>query len=201
MQGLCHLKECGIVHCDLKPENVIFTSDAKNEVKIVDLGSACSRKERGFAYVCSRYYRAPEMVLSRKADYTCAVDMWSLGCITAELYNGLPLFLASSQNELIEYQSLYCGGFNREDVVRYNDYKPYLDLNTPSGAPVPIPDPKPTHKSVKPKVVSSVIKEVLCRKKRPDTDEVIDMKLSDDEILSLVSQDERLMIDFINNCL
>lgn len=103
LQGLCHLKECGIVHCDLKPENVIYTSDAKTDVKIVDLGSASSKQEKGFTYVCSRYYRAPEMVLSRKADYTCAVDMWSLGCITAELYNGLPLFLASSQNELIEY--------------------------------------------------------------------------------------------------
>ena len=75
---------------------MIYSNDAKNEVKIVDLGSACSRQEKGFTYVCSRYYRAPEMVLSRKADYDFAVDMWSLGCIAAELYNGLPLFLASS---------------------------------------------------------------------------------------------------------
>lgn len=96
VQGLCHLKESGIVHCDLKPENLMFSNQDKTEVKIVDLGSACSRNERGFSYVCSRYYRAPEMVLTKGADYDFAVDMWSLGCITAELYNGLPLFLASS---------------------------------------------------------------------------------------------------------
>jgi len=133
VQGLCHLKECGIVHCDLKPENIIFTSDEKEEIKIVDLGSACSRQERGFTYVCSRYYRAPEMVLIKSGDYDFAVDMWSLGCIAAELYNGIPLFLASSQNELIEFHSLYCGGFDRRDVLSYDNYKPFLDLNTPSG--------------------------------------------------------------------
>ena len=62
----------------------------------MDLGSACSRTEKGYPYVCSRYYRAPEIVLNRRADYDFSVDMWSLGCIVAELYNGLPLFLASS---------------------------------------------------------------------------------------------------------
>ena len=69
VQGLCHLKECGIVHCDLKPENILYTSESKEDIKIVDLGSACSRREKGFTYVCSRYYRAPEMVLNKKAEY------------------------------------------------------------------------------------------------------------------------------------
>ena len=169
-EGLCHLKECGIVHCDLKPENIIFATGAKEEVKIVDLGSACSGRERGFTYVCSRYYRAPEMVLSKRAGYDFSADMWSLGCITAELYNGLPLFLAQSQNELIEYHSLYCGGFDREAVLTYDHYAPFLDLNTPSGVPAPIPDPNPRLASVKPKVESSLIKEVLCRKRRDCTD-------------------------------
>ena len=103
MEGLCHLKECGIVHCDLKPENILFSCPAKESIKIVDLGSACSLQEKGFTYVCSRYYRAPEMVLNKKANYDFQVDIWSLGCIAAELYNGIPLFLAQSQNELIEF--------------------------------------------------------------------------------------------------
>ena len=92
------MKECGIVHCDLKPENIIYTSAAKEYVKIVDLGSACSQREKGFSYVCSRYYRAPEMVLNKSSNYDFAVDMWSLGCIVAELYNGLPLFQAHNQH-------------------------------------------------------------------------------------------------------
>ena len=57
------------------------------------------------------------MVLSKRTDYDYSVDMWSLGCIAAEMYTGMPLFLASSQNELIEFHSLYCGGFDRDDVL------------------------------------------------------------------------------------
>lgn len=201
VQGLCHLKECGIVHCDLKPENVIYSTAAKDEIKIVDLGSACSLQEKGFSYVCSRYYRAPEMVLRKKADYDFQVDMWSLGCIAAELYNGIPLFLAQSEHELIEYHSLFCGGFDKEEVLTYDNYKPFLDLNTPSGAPVPIPDPKPRYTGGgKPKEASSIIKEVLCRKQRDDASQ-ISLRLSDDDILGQVSQEERLMVDFIMNCL
>ena len=74
---------------------------------------------------------------------------------------------------------------------------------------MPIPDLKQRYQSVKPKLESSLIKEVLCRKKRYLTNEfskdnessTISMKLSDDEILGKVSQDERLLIDFIICCL
>ena len=117
---------------------------------------------------------------------------------------------------------MYCGGFDRDDLLTYDDYRTFIDLNTPSGEPIPIPDPKPRYSPVKPKVKSSVIKEVLCRKKRHATsagsDQVskqnsgslgemyqgntnLSMDLSEDELLGLVSQDERLMIDFIVNCL
>ena len=87
VEGISHFKESGIVHCDLKPENILFTSDARKEIKIIDMGSACSRDQKGFSYVCSRYYRAPEIVLNGP-KYSYPVDMWSLGCIVAEIYNG-----------------------------------------------------------------------------------------------------------------
>ena len=81
---------------------------------------------------------------------------------------------------------------------------PFIDVNTPSLIPAPIPDPKPRYPSVKPKVESSVIREVLCRKKRlglADGTTSLNLDLTDDEVLSRVSQDERLLIDFITNCL
>ena len=99
VEGVNHLKETGVTHCDLKPENIIFTSQERKDIKLIDLGSACSDAQKGFLYVCSRYYRAPEIVLGQA--YGHPVDMWSIGCIVAELYNGQPIFPAVSQNDLM----------------------------------------------------------------------------------------------------
>ena len=120
------------------------------------------------------------MILSKRSDYDFAVDMWSLGCIVAELYNGLPLFLATSQYELIEYQHLYCGGFDRDDLIdNYDDWRSFINIDTPNGLPIPIPDPKPRYASVKPKTQSSIIKEVFCRKKLKDGQQPLKMELSE----------------------
>ena len=107
VEGLIYLKELGIIHCDLKPENILYSDHKKKEVKIIDFGSSCSSCEEGFTYVQSRFYRAPEVVLGIKYDFQ--VDMWSLGCIIAELYMGAPIFPAIDENELLEFHGLICG--------------------------------------------------------------------------------------------
>jgi serine/threonine protein kinase len=97
----------GVIHCDLKPENILFTSDKCDQVKIIDFGSSCFHYKSGFTYVQSRYYRAPEILLG--LPYDQAVDMWSFGCILAELYSGRPLFPALDENELLEFFTLIIG--------------------------------------------------------------------------------------------
>lgn len=82
---------------------------------------------------------------------------------------------------------MYCGSFDREEVLTYDDYRQFLDLNTPSGIPAPIAEVKPKYASVKPKVESSIIKEVLCRKKRTKNGDALSLELTDDEVLGLVS--------------
>lgn len=52
-----------MIHCDLKPENIIFTDDSYKNIKIIDFGASCQDCSSGFFYVQSRYYRAPEIVL------------------------------------------------------------------------------------------------------------------------------------------
>jgi dual specificity tyrosine-phosphorylation-regulated kinase 2/3/4 len=79
-----------IVHCDLKPENVLFKWKNKSIVKVIDFGTACEEGDCAFNYIQSRYYRAPEIILGMKYDR--AIDMWSLGCIVAELFTGEALF-------------------------------------------------------------------------------------------------------------
>lgn len=95
------MKNRSIIHCDMKPENVIFTDDKYQNIKIIDFGASCTSCANGFTYVQSRYYRAPEIILG--LPYDQAVDMWSFGCITYELITGSPLFPAHDENELLEY--------------------------------------------------------------------------------------------------
>lgn len=112
-RGLCFLHSFNICHCDVKPQNILMNEET-GEVKICDFGSAkripppsplspCAGSssspttehaaaQRNTAYVCSRFYRAPELLLG-SMTYGPAVDMWSLGCILAEL---LHIYLATN---------------------------------------------------------------------------------------------------------
>mmetsp|Transcript_12485 Transcript_12485/g.18192 ORF Transcript_12485/g.18192 Transcript_12485/m.18192 type:complete len:537 (-) Transcript_12485:979-2589(-) len=84
------LKTKNIIHCDLKPENILLCNSSKSQIKLIDFGSSCFTEEQLYTYIQSRFYRAPEIMLGIR--YTHAIDMWSFGCILAELYTGIPLF-------------------------------------------------------------------------------------------------------------
>ncbi len=94
---LAVLHRHGVVHTDLKPENVMLLSPASLEVKLGDFGSSCFRNEKVYTYIQSRYYRSPEIMLG--LDYDVPIDLWSLGCIVAELFLGYPIFPGESEVE------------------------------------------------------------------------------------------------------
>jgi serine/threonine protein kinase len=89
------LSECNIIHCDLKPENILLKHPKKSAIKVIDFGSSCYTTERLYKYIQSRYYRAPEVILGM--PYSPAIDVWSFGCICAELYTGRPLFPGTTE--------------------------------------------------------------------------------------------------------
>ena len=91
------LRKLRIIHCDLKPENILLKQHHKSGIKVIDFGSSCFDEERVYTYIQSRFYRAPEIILG--IPYTSAIDMWSLGCILAELATGMPLFPGESEHE------------------------------------------------------------------------------------------------------
>ncbi|TMW47225.1 hypothetical protein DOY81_007696 [Sarcophaga bullata] len=90
LQCLDALYKNEIIHCDMKPENVLLKQQGRSGIKVIDFGSSCYESQRVYTYIQSRFYRAPEVILGAK--YGRAIDMWSLGCILAELLSGHALF-------------------------------------------------------------------------------------------------------------
>ncbi|KAJ1560159.1 dual specificity protein kinase yak1, partial [Cladochytrium tenue] len=89
------LNKAKIIHCDLKPENVLLKGLDSPDLKVIDFGSACHENQTVYTYIQSRFYRSPEVLVG--LPYTSSIDMWSLGCIAAELFLGLPLFPGASE--------------------------------------------------------------------------------------------------------
>nr|XP_024359371.1 dual specificity protein kinase YAK1 homolog isoform X2 [Physcomitrium patens] len=100
LKSLSLLREARVIHCDLKPENILLTESFRSaELKLIDFGSACKEDRTVYTYIQSRFYRSPEVLLGHR--YTTAIDMWSLGCVAAELFLGLPLFPGASDFDML----------------------------------------------------------------------------------------------------
>ncbi|KAK9460164.1 kinase-like domain-containing protein, partial [Lipomyces oligophaga] len=99
LSSLCLLQREAVIHCDLKPENILLKSPDSSEIKMIDFGSSCLEKERMFTYIQSRFYRSPEVMLG--IPYGLPIDMWSFGCILAELQIGYPIFPGETESDQI----------------------------------------------------------------------------------------------------
>ena len=97
LSSLVCLKGHRVIHCDLKPENVLLAHPVHSEIKVIDFGSSCFENEKVYTYIQSRFYRSPEVILGM--TYGLPIDMWSLGCILAELYTGYPIFPGENEQE------------------------------------------------------------------------------------------------------
>ncbi|XP_045413712.1 homeodomain-interacting protein kinase 3 isoform X1 [Lemur catta] len=104
--ALKKLKSLGLIHADLKPENIMLVDPVRQpyRVKVIDFGSASHvSKTVCSTYLQSRYYRAPEIILG--LPFCEAIDMWSLGCVIAELFLGWPLYPGALEYDQIRYIS------------------------------------------------------------------------------------------------
>lgn len=104
LTALSKLKQLGLIHADLKPENIMLVDPIGQpfRVKVIDFGSASHvSKAVCSTYLQSRYYRSPEVLLG--LPFCEAIDMWSLGCVIAELFLGWPLYPGSSEYDQIRY--------------------------------------------------------------------------------------------------
>uniref|UniRef100_A0A671KCI2 non-specific serine/threonine protein kinase n=1 Tax=Sinocyclocheilus anshuiensis TaxID=1608454 RepID=A0A671KCI2_9TELE len=104
--ALKKLKGMRLIHADLKPENIMLVDPVRQpyRVKVIDFGSASHvSKAVCSTYLQSRYYRAPEIILG--LPFWEAIDMWSLGCVIAELFLGWPLYPGALEFDQIRFIS------------------------------------------------------------------------------------------------
>uniref|UniRef100_A0A671SMF7 Glycogen synthase kinase-3 beta n=1 Tax=Sinocyclocheilus anshuiensis TaxID=1608454 RepID=A0A671SMF7_9TELE len=119
-RSLAYIHSYGICHRDIKPQNLLLDPETA-VLKLCDFGSAkqLARGEANVSYICSRYYRAPELIFGA-TDYTSSIDIWSAGCVLAELLLGQPIFPGDSGvDQLVEIIKVL-GTPTREQIWEMN---------------------------------------------------------------------------------
>jgi dual specificity protein kinase YAK1 len=100
LEALVSCNRSNLIHCDIKPENILVAENGIN-VKLIDFGNATFNGHQVYTYIQSRYYRAPEVLLgaykfnsngTKEPYYDQSIDMWSLGCTAIELFIKTPIF-------------------------------------------------------------------------------------------------------------
>eukprot|EP01084_Bolivina_argentea_P197217 338003_1 len=130
LNGLKYMKMKNVIHRDIKPENLLI-DPFTNIIKICDFG--CSKLVENDSdinmenYVCSRYYRAPELLLEA-SKYSYSVDMWSFGCILCEMYLGQIMFDGNNTKNQVNEIIKILGIPNRYDLREMNDKYEYNKL-------------------------------------------------------------------------
>jgi serine/threonine protein kinase len=106
----------GLVHSDIKPENILLSSYSRAQTKLIDFGSSCYLTDRQSSYIQSRSYRAPEVVLG--LPYDGRIDIWSLGCVVAEMFTGEVTFQNDSIVSMLSRIEAICGHFPQHMIAQ-----------------------------------------------------------------------------------
>lgn len=135
LRSLAYIHSVGICHRDIKPQNLLLNPQT-GVLKLCDFGSAkiLIAGEPNVSYICSRYYRAPELIFGA-TNYATSIDIWSTGCVMAELMLGQPLFPGESGiDQLVEIIKIL-GTPTRDQIKTMNPN--YMEHKFPQIKPHP----------------------------------------------------------------
>ncbi len=120
LRALAYIHYLGICHRDIKPQNILVDQE-KHLLQFCDFGSAKKlvKGEPNVSYICSRYYRAPELIWGC-CDYTPAIDVWSTACVIAEIVLGQPIFPGDSAVDQIVEIIKILGTPNKNQILAMN---------------------------------------------------------------------------------
>ncbi|KAK8966008.1 Serine/threonine-protein kinase AFC2 [Platanthera guangdongensis] len=157
--ALKHLRNCGVLHCDIKPDNMLV-NEAKNVLKLCDFGNAMFAGKNDLTpYLVSRFYRAPEIILGLPYDHP--LDIWSVGCCLFELYTGKVLFPGPSNNDMLRLHMELKGPFPkkmlRKGAFIDKHYDQDLNFHATEEDPVTKKTVKRLLLNIKPKDIGSLI--------------------------------------------
>lgn len=124
--ALANIHSIGLVHCDVKPENILQVSITSKNVKLIDFG-CCAQIDSEYDTLQTPFYRAPEILL--KLPFDTKIDIWSLGCVAAELMLGLPIFCGDHDPNLIYLINLRRGPFPHHMIEESPVAELYFDEN------------------------------------------------------------------------
>ncbi|KAF7124142.1 hypothetical protein RHSIM_Rhsim12G0082600 [Rhododendron simsii] len=156
--ALKHLRNCGVLHCDIKPDNMLV-NEAKNVLKLCDFGNAMfAGKNEITPYLVSRFYRAPEIILGLSYDHP--MDIWSVGCCLFELYTGKVLFPGATNNDMLRLHMELKGSFPKKMLRKGAFTEQHFDQDLNFLATEEDPVTKKTMKrlipTIKPKDIAAV---------------------------------------------
>ncbi|KAH8294961.1 hypothetical protein KR018_004735 [Drosophila ironensis] len=137
LRSMAYLHSLGFCHRDIKPQNMLLDSES-GVLKLCDFGSAKQlvSGEPNVSYICSRYYRAPELIFGA-TDYTTKIDLWSAGCVLAELLLGQLIFPGDSGVDQIVEIVKVMGTPSAEQLHDMNPH--YKQFKLPQLKPHPWP--------------------------------------------------------------
>jgi dual specificity tyrosine-phosphorylation-regulated kinase 2/3/4 len=131
LTALTFLHANSVVHCDIKPENILFVPGPLADVRVIDFGSSCVVGQQRYEYIQSRFYRAPEVILG--IPYGPPMDVWSFGCVLGEMAIGRPLFPGENEEEQMQVLMGALGAPSRDVIGKAARKRTFF---APDGTPI-----------------------------------------------------------------